>query len=43
MKQQIDSEEDFYEYILNANQRQNGFDNFSEIVGNVHENPELLK
>jgi len=39
----FDTEEDYYNYVLNCNQRQNGFDSFSEIIGNIHENPELLK
>jgi len=38
-----DNEEDFYNYIIESNQRELGFDSFSEIIGNIYENPELLK
>jgi uncharacterized phage protein (TIGR01671 family) len=39
----FDNEEDYYKYVMNSNQRQNGFDSFSEIIGNIHQNPELIK
>lgn len=39
----FNNEEDFYKYVLECNQRQNGFDSFSKIIGNIYENPELLK
>ena len=39
----FETEEDFYNYVINRNQRNLGFDSFSELVGNIHENPELLK
>jgi len=38
----FDTEEDFYDYVIGCNQRENGFDSWSTIVGNIHENPELL-
>lgn len=39
----FDTEEDYYDYVLKQNQRNNGFDSFSTLIGNIHENPELLK
>lgn len=39
----FDTEEDFYNYVIKSNQRANGFDSFSKIIGNIYENPELLK
>jgi len=38
-----DTEKDFYDYVIESNQRQYGFDKFSEIIGNIHENPKLIK
>lgn len=38
-----ETEQDYYNYIISCNQRQNGFDKFSEIIGNVHDNPELIQ
>ena len=40
---QYDTEKDFYDYIINSNQRDNGFDSWSTLIGNIYENPELLK
>lgn len=39
----FDNEEDFYKYVLECNQRQNGFDSYSKIIGNIYQNLELLK
>ena len=38
----FDTEEDFYDYVIGCNQRENGFDSWSTIVGNIYSNPELL-
>jgi uncharacterized phage protein (TIGR01671 family) len=38
----FDTEEEYYNYVINVNQRDHfSFDQFSEIVGNIYENPEL--
>jgi len=39
----FDNEEDYYNYVMRSNQRQNGIDNFSEVIGNIYENKELIK
>lgn len=38
----FDTEQDYYDHIINCNQRDNSFDQFSEIIGNIHEHHELL-
>ena len=39
----FDREEDYYNYVIKTNQRDLGIDKWSEVIGNIYENPELLK
>ncbi len=39
----FDTEEEYYDYVIESNQRDRGMDQWSEIIGSIHENPELLK
>lgn len=39
----FDTEEEFYNYVINQNSASYfTFDQFSELIGNIYENPELL-
>jgi len=38
-----DTEEDYYDYVINSNQRQHGMDQWSEVIGNKHQDTQLLK
>jgi uncharacterized phage protein (TIGR01671 family) len=40
---QFDIEEDYYNNVINSHQRENVFDKWSTIIGNIYENPELLE
>ncbi len=39
----FETEEDYYNYVINSNQRNMGFDCYSTIIGNIHQNKDLLK
>lgn len=37
-----DTEKDFYDYVIKSNQRDHGMDQWSEVIGNIHQDSNLL-